>query len=274
MENSFNIKILIIFCNTVLFFTSVNIAQQGTTSNHSAPKLYPYDGLGNNIVNSFKGNNLYLHLAGAATTAAIISTDLDYHIHKYFNNHEEFGNASRPIIRFAQYFPFVIGGSLFIYGKLNKDNEAVGASYAVLQSTIIAFGYNTLLKAITGRPNPDWRNKDDLLELSKTFRFGFLRGGVFWGWPSGHTSSTMAVVAALTSFYSEKTWLKIAGYGYVAYMMLGVSSLGRGGMHWFSDAVAAALMSYAIGSTCGKYFRNKFNPDNPVTNYINFSVNF
>jgi len=55
----------------------------------------------------------------------------------------------------------------------------------------------------------------------------------FWGWPSGHTSSTMAVVSALTSFYPHKTWLKVVGYSYVAYMMLGVSSVNRGGMHWF-----------------------------------------
>ena len=43
-------------------------------------------------------------------------------------------------------------------------------------------------------------------------------------------------------------------------MMYGVSSLHRGGMHWFSDAVAAAFMSYAIGSTIGKYYRSKFEP--------------
>ena len=85
-----------------------------------------------------------------------------------------------------------------------------------------------------------------------------MRGGIFWGWPSGHTSSTMAVVSALTNFYPEKTWLKIAGYSYVAYMIFAVSSLNRGGMHWFSDAIAAAFMSYAIGSTVGKYYRNQF----------------
>jgi membrane-associated phospholipid phosphatase len=170
------------------------------------------------------------------------------------------------------YFPFVVGGSLFAYGKLHKDDEAVGASYAVLQSSIIAFSYNTLLKAITGRPNPDWRHTEDMSDLSKTFRFGFLRGGVFWGWPSGHTSSTMAVVSALTSFYPDKTWLKVVGYSYVAYMVLGVSSVNRGGMHWFSDAVAASLMSYAIGSTVGKYYRSKFGIDNTAINYFNLAI--
>jgi hypothetical protein len=118
-------------------------------------------------------------LAGIGATAILVATDADYHVHKYFNEHEEYGNATVPAIRYALYFPFVIGGSLFAYGKLKKDDEAVGASYAVLQSIIIAFSYNTLLKVITGRPNPDWRHTEDMSDLSKTFRFGFLRGEYF-----------------------------------------------------------------------------------------------
>ncbi len=73
--------------------------------------------------------------------------------------------------------------------------------------------------------------------LSKTFRFGFLHGGIYWGWRSGHTAATMAVVSALTNYYPGRPWLNIAGYGLVAYTMFGVSSINRGGMHWFSDAM-------------------------------------
>jgi membrane-associated phospholipid phosphatase len=222
------------------------------------PDLLLFGNIGSNILNSFKGDNLYLHLAGIASTVLIVTTNTDYHVHKFFYDHEGYGEAALPIIRAGMYFPFVTGGSLFAYGKFAKDDRAVAASFAVLQSSLIAFAYNSLLKAVTGRPNPDWQHHSDMKDLSKTFRFGFMRGGIFWGWPSGHTSSAMAVVSALTSFYSEKTWLKIAGYSVVAYMMYGVSSLHRGGMHWFSDAVAAALMSYAIGSTVGKYYRDQF----------------
>ncbi|HEY6907257.1 MAG TPA: phosphatase PAP2 family protein [Ignavibacteriaceae bacterium] len=225
-----------------------------------SPDIYLFGNIGNNIVNSFKGDNLYFHLAGIASTAIIVSTNTDYYVHKFFYEHESFGEAAVPIIRAGIYLPFVTGGSLFMYGKLGKDDRAVAASFAVLQSSLITLLYNSLLKAVTGRPNPDWQHNADMKELSKTFRFGFMRGGIFWGWPSGHTASAMAVVSSLTSFYSDKTWLKIAGYSLAAYMMFGVISLHRGGMHWFSDAVAAALMSYAIGSTIGKYYRSKFQP--------------
>jgi len=229
-----------------------------SVSRSAHPDLMLFGNLGNNIVNSFKGNNLYLHLAGVASTVLIVTTNTDYYVHKYFYDHEQYGEAAMPIIRAGMFIPFVAGGSLYAYGKLGKDDRAVAASFAVLQASLVAFLYNSLLKAVTGRPNPDWQHHTDMKELSKTFRFGFMRGGIFWGWPSGHTSSTMAVVSALTSFYSEKTWLKVAGYSLAAYMMFGVSSLHRGGMHWFSDAVAAAFMSYAIGSTIGKYYRDQF----------------
>jgi membrane-associated phospholipid phosphatase len=249
-------------------------------SGSHTPDLQFFGNFGKNIINSFKGDNLYLHLAGIASTFLLVSSNTDYKVEKFFNEHEGYGNAARPVIRIAMYFPLVISGSLYAYGKLNKDNEAVGASFAVLQSSIIALAYNSLLKAITGRPHPDWRNNDDMKSLSKTFRFGFMRGGIFWGWPSGHTSSTMAVVSSLTNFYPGKTWLKIAGYSYVAYMIFAVSSLNRGGMHWFSDAIAAAFMSYAIGSTVGKYYRSQFqnsrNGISPGTNpyFLSFGINF
>jgi hypothetical protein len=41
-------------------------------------------------------------------------------------------------------------------------------------------------------------------------------------------------------------------------------------MLWFSDAVAASLLSYAIGSTMGKYYRSKFTQNNFNTNTIDF----
>ena len=68
----------------------------------------------------------------------------------------------------------------------------------------------------------------------------------------------MAVVSALTSYYPHSTWLKIAGYGIVGYTMAAVSAHNRGGMHWFSDAVAGALISYTIGSSVGSYFRSVY----------------
>ncbi len=249
-------------------------------SNSGPSDLTVFSQLGNNILNSFKGDNLYLHLAGIASTVLIVETNTDYKVNKFFHEHQEFGDIASPITRIGFYLPFVVGGSLYAYGKIRSDDQALGASFAVFQASLISLGYNSLLKAITGRPHPDPGRVEDMEGLSKTFRFGFLRGGVFWGWPSGHTATTMTVVSALTNYYPNSTWLKVAGYSLVAYMIYGVSSVHGGRMHWFSDAIAAAFMSYAIGSTVGKFYRNKFNksgspsPSPSVPLGLNISLQF
>jgi len=263
--------------NSSYFNKFLNTATPSVTSS-SQTDLTLFSNIGNNIADSFKGDNLYLHLAGVASTVLIVTTNTDYEINKFFYEHQELGNVASPITRIGFYLPFVVGGSLYAYGKLKSDDEVLGASFAVIQSSLLTLAYNSLLKAITGRPHPDPANEKDMKGLSKTFRFGFLRGGVFWGWPSGHTSSTMSVVSSLTNYYPDKSWLKIAGYSLVAYMIYGVTSVHGGRMHWFSDAIAAAFMSYAIGSTVGKYYRNKLkqsgSPSPAATSPLGVSFSF
>ncbi len=225
---------------------------------NNVPDLNLFGNFGNNVLDSFRGNNIYFHLTAVAATAIIVDQGVDYDVEHYFNEHTEYGSWARPVVFTGEYLPFIAGGSLFAYAKIRNDKEVLGASFAVMQASLIEFFYNSALKAVTGRPNPDWRHVSDMDSLSRTFRFGFLRGGVFWGWPSGHTAATMAVVSALTSYYPNKTWLKVVGFGLVGYTMFGVSANNRGGMHWLSDAVAGALMSYAVGSTVGKYYRNVY----------------
>ena len=269
--SSIQLRIKSKFTNNLIIHRNNSTLNKSIKSNYNPdpPDLTLFSNIGKNFINSFKGDNLYLHLAGIASTIVLVNGNVDYHVEHYFNQNPQFGQAASPIIRVGTLFPFIVGGSLYALGKINSNNETLGASFAVLQSSLLAFLYNSFLKAITGRMHPDWKHYSDMKDLSKTFRFGFMRGGIFWGWPSGHTSSMMAVISALTSFYPHKTWLKIAGYSMAAYMIYGVSSFHRGGMHWFSDAVAAALMSYAIGSTVGKYYRSLFNGTNTAQNSNN-----
>lgn len=217
-----------------------------------------FGNFGNNILSSFRGRNLYFQLAAVAVTPPIVASDLDYRVEHFFNQHPIYGKYADVVPYSGEMLPFIAGGSLLAYAKIRNDDEVLGASFAVIQASIIELMDNIALKAITGRPGPNWRKYPNMDALSEEFRFGFLRGGIFNGWPSGHTGATMAVVSALTNYYPHSTWLKIAGYGLVAYTMYGVSSYDRGSMHWFSDAVAGALMAYTIGSTVGRYYRRVY----------------
>ncbi len=247
--------------NKRIYFTISTV--NPNISSPGAQDILLFGNFGNNILDSFKGKNIYYHLAGIASTILLVNLNVDYNVEHYFNLHEEYGKLGHPVVFSGMFLPFIAGGSLYAYSKIKNDDETLGASFAVLQASLIELIYNSTLKALTGRPNPDWRHNSDMESLSKTFRFGFLRGGMFWGWPSGHTSNTMAVVSSLINYYPDKTWIKIAGYSLVAYTIFGVSSVNRGGMHWFSDAIAAAFMSYAIGSTVGKYYRKVYSSKHP-----------
>jgi hypothetical protein len=130
----------------------------------------------------------------------------------------------------------------------------LAAGSAVLQSSLFALCYTDSLKALTGRVPPEPVLYDDNA-ASKRFRFGFLRGGVFWGWPSGHMMVNTAAVTSLLYFYKDKTLLNIAGCAYLGYLFLSVAAHHQNSMHWFSEEVAGVMMGVAIGSTVGKNFR-------------------
>ncbi len=239
--------------------------------------LSVFGNFGNNILHSFIGRNLDYQLAAVVVTPPIVSSDLDYRIEHFFNQHPAYGKWADPVPYTGELLPFIAGGSLLAYAGLEHNDEVLGASFAVIQASIIELMDNIALKAITGRPAPNWRRHSSMDALSEEFRFGFLRGGIWNGWPSGHTGATMAVVSALTSYYPHSTWLKIAGYGLVAYTMYAVSSVDRGSMHWFSDAVAGAFMAYAIGSTVGSYYRRVYssitgNPYDPSSTGLSLGV--
>ena len=81
MRNNLSMKIFfILLCLTILANAQQNIS---TRTN-----LNPLGNFGNNILDSVKGNNLYFHVAGVASTAILVTSDADYYINKYFNEHE------------------------------------------------------------------------------------------------------------------------------------------------------------------------------------------
>lgn len=226
--------------------------QQNETELH----LSPFDNIGNNFLNAFSGYKGLLQLAGIASTYAIIHTNADYHVSTYFEDHPSYANIALPAVVLGSTLPLTTGGVLYFLGKHNDDNRMIGASFAVIQAGLITVAYISVLKGITGRAHPDANSTADRKEVSSQFNFGFVRSGIYRGWPSGHVGAAMSVASALSHYYPEKTWLKYLSYGWVAYTMAGVSAFHKGTMHWFSDAVAASLMTYTIGASVGNYYRN------------------
>jgi len=232
------------------------IFQSEPASLNSPITLSPFSNLGSNIFNSFIGPTTLMHLSAAASTVVMVQEDWDYLIYKRARSYDRYKGYFMPTIYTGATCWFVIATPLLIYGLIEKSSEPTGAAYAILQSTLISITYATILKGLTGRPPPDTKRYGNMREMSKVFRFGYLRGGVFNGWPGGHVMITTATLASLMNYYPDQWWIKIAGFLFIAYTIAGMV-MTQG--HWMSDNVAGFLMGYAIGSTVGKSFRGLVN---------------
>jgi membrane-associated phospholipid phosphatase len=213
-----------------------------------------FDHLGENILNSFIGWPALLHAAAIGSTYYLVNSDADARVN-------DFAVEQDKTMSYALGVPGLAGGGiapvavpLAMYLAADGDRDLQRGAYAVFQAVGIAFLANSMLKAATGRMPPDEEHTGTSKELSRQFQFGFLRGGVFDGWPSGHSMVNMAMIASLLSYYPEKKWLWPAGFSWALYVMASVVLGAQGRVHWLSDAVAGGLMGFGIGWTVGRRF--------------------
>ncbi|HZT35360.1 MAG TPA: phosphatase PAP2 family protein, partial [Nitrososphaera sp.] len=124
------------------------------------------------------------------------------------------------------------------------------------QSALLGWLISSFYKAFTGRVPPPHifgQSLGALADISNQFQFGFLKGGIFWGWPSSHTTVAFAMGAAFFVLAKDKKWLRWIGLVWALYVGLSVSV----SIHWFSEFVAGAIIGSVIGLVVGKAFANK-----------------
>ena len=107
----------------------------------------------------------------------------------------------------------------------------------------------------------------DTIYISREFSFGFLRCGVFWGWPSSHTTIAFAMAVTLLTLYPENKIVRYPVVFYAFYIGLGVSI----SIHWFSDFVARAIIGTVVGVVGGKSFR-EYNEDTTLISQSNYQI--
>jgi hypothetical protein len=219
-------------------------------------RLNPFSGILENSLRCFEGWNLALQLAGVASAPIIIASGADTGVHNFIVEHERLGIASAPAVYGGYLVPFVLGGSLMTWGLVKRSQRVLAASSAVLQASLVVVVYQSLLKTVTGRPHPEAVHYDDD-SASRTFQWGFLRGGIHYGWPSGHMMLSSAILASLVRVYPDSLWLKLGGSALLGYFLFSVASHESNTMHWFSDMVSGTLMGLAIGNAVGTGFAKR-----------------
>jgi hypothetical protein len=170
-----------------------------------------------------KTNAVVLLLAGGASLA--LRPEVDDDIEDKFNRSrslsEGWGDAAgalgNPSIHFAY------AGTAYIYSVLAEDEENYQRSKTLISALIINGVTTTILKVAANTESP---NGEEL------------------GWPSGHTSSTVALAAVLDEFYGPWAGVPLYGLaGLVAYERLDDNE------HHLSDVVFGAALGYIVGKT-------------------------
>jgi membrane-associated phospholipid phosphatase len=202
-----------------------------------------------NILRSFWRRKLLWHILAMGLTVVIVNSGFDW---TYFK-------ATRPIAGYL--FPAVIvGGRMpilfpvvaYIAGYLRKNQRAIFTAYSTAQAALIGLFISSFYKAFTGRPGLRHSIRT-MVDTSREFHFGFLKGGVFFGWPSSHTTIAFAMAVAIWRLYPNSKITRFISVLYALYIGVGVSMT----IHWFSDFVAGAIIGSVIGATVGKAFEER-----------------
>jgi hypothetical protein len=199
-----------------------------------------------NILRPFWGRNLFWHGLAIGVTVLIVCSDFDW---RYFKATRPWASDLFPAVIVGLVVPILFPVVSYIVGSVRKDQRVIWSAYATAQAGIIGLFISSLYKAFTGRPGLG-HSIVTLTDMSKVFHFGFLQGGVFYGWPSTHTTVAVAIAAAIWKLYPDKRLMRTGALLYGVYVGVGVSMT----IHWFSDCVAGAIFGAVIGNTVGNFF--------------------
>ncbi len=187
------------------------------------------------------------HLLAIALTFILVQSGFDWFY---------FSSTRSPVLREWMFPAAPIGGLvplmlpliLILSGFINSNKKISLTGWAIGQAELIGSLISSVYKAFTGRVHPAMH--DAGTDISHVFRFGFLRGGMFWDWPSSHTTIAFAMAVTVFTLFPKQRWLRWLAIVYALYIGLGVSMT----IHWFSDFVAGAILGTIIGVVVGRSF--------------------
>jgi hypothetical protein len=191
--------------------------------------------------------HLVWHLIAIALTYAIVTSGVDWWVvsavrYSGLREFARLGNAG-----FVGFFmPLALPLICLAIGWMRRTWSLVKTGWLIAQAEILGLLLSFTYKALTGRPGPvHFSGTPDMVtDTSHVFHFGFLKGGVFWGWPSSHITVTIAAVVLLMILYRHNALVKYLALAYGIYMFIGVSLT----FHWLSDGVAAVIFGSIVGS--------------------------
>lgn len=204
--------------------------------------------LARHIIQVFEGRNLLWNFLAIIVTLVAVTSGLDW---QYFSATRAaiFWDLSFPAVVLGGLLPIILPICLIACGALLHRVKIRLTGWAIGQAAFIGWLISSAYKSVTGRVGPPLQGLGT--DISHQFQFGFWNGGIFWGWPSSHTTVAFAVSAALLVLFPKKRWLGALALIYALYIGLGVSVT----IHWFSDFLAGLIIGTVIGVVVGRGWR-------------------
>jgi membrane-associated phospholipid phosphatase len=204
-----------------------------------------------NLMGCFTGWKLAWHLVAILLTVILVLSGFDW---RYYlaTRSPELRSWMWPAVVIGMFLPVYLPLALVIAGYLTQNAGSSLTGWAVAQAEFLGAFIVVVYKAFTGRAHPLQNVGPD---ISHVFHFGFLRGGIFWGWPSSHTTVAFAMAATVFVLCSKQSWVGIVAILYALYVGIGVSMT----IHWFSDFAAGAIVGSVVGTVVGSNFRKTLN---------------
>jgi membrane-associated phospholipid phosphatase len=198
------------------------------------------------LIGCFRGRRLIGHVIAILLTGLLVLSGFDWHYFLATRSHT-LRSWMFPAVVIGGLLPLALPLFLLVLGFIAGNARATLTGWAVGQAALLGSLISSAYKAFTGRAHPAHSVGAD---ISQVFQFGFLRGGVFWGWPSSHTTIAFAMAVTVFMLCPRQRWLGWVAILYACYVGIGVSTT----IHWFSDFVAGAIIGSLIGSVVGKCF--------------------
>ena len=224
------------------------------------------DGIGQNFIGSYSGYNALRHAGAMGSTYLLVEHDIDQRYYDFFDNNEELQLFTFPAVIIGGLGAVALPAYMHRKGHEENDRQMQFAAYAVGQSVILSVSVTSIYKAFTGRSGTDINEEGHGSDDSHNFKFGFMRNGIFSGWPSGHATTAISVATSLTHMYPERKSDHLLWALGGLYIAMGIST----NIHWLSDATSGILIGYGIGKTVGEHYYSEYRNQEKANRNINY----
>ncbi len=197
-----------------------------------------------NFLACFRWTNVVAGAAAGLVTFVLVHFGFDWWYFEQTRG-ETFLAFGLPAAIVGFFIPILVPVLLYWFGERTERPEVARAGVVVAQAELVGWLLSSLLKVFTGRLQPEFYTHLTNVDTSHTFLFGFWRHGIFWGWPSSHTTVAVAMAVVLLRLYGKNKFVAVLAILYAAYIALGVSV----SIHWFSDMIAGVVFGIIVGSS-------------------------